>query len=468
MVNILPFGREKEPSHSTNEKGDKQVSFSETGEPRDDSDIPKRRNSFLCFKDKPKPNIKNQRSAKPPRHKASLISMQAKPAHPSRFKITTEILAQDTFTPESENHFWREQMEEARQRYYGVTGGRPRYGWESPNKSKPTDLLYKTTSTNNSHSKNNSSRSKSPSKLRNLKGLGRSQSLGVNPSRAVENSPTPSTREVWNTLYSKNQEIHSLRLSHQEILEELHAHQIGLRSHKHALDEARWESEECYQTLSLLNQLAGEGKHFDEKVWVERIQLRNRIRQLEKETEELRVKEEQCRQMLDSVDAIWFKEWKEKEALTQELKGARAENKRLNVQLEDVCKKGGRSGSGSQLERRDSSMDGDFYDAQERAGQPRSANGSRKSSPGSGEAEGPRIPPRVSSLHWKNLARSASARREQFEREERSKSMDSMPLPKPSTPLEAPQAQSEEERLSPQPGQVWWTQLYGWPTTSEC
>ncbi|TLD20215.1 hypothetical protein E2P81_ATG09285 [Venturia nashicola] len=448
MVNILPFfAREKEF-----DKREKKVSFLKDSQPTNDSDRPKRRKSLLSPKDKLKSNNKNPRSAKPfrpPKHKASLITMQVKPrsnqiksaavaaeSQKSRFETATEILAQeilaqDALVEQSETEFWREQMIEARQRFYGVKGGRPRYGWESPNKPKPPNKASNTTSNNKSKSKTSPYRLKTQSKLANLRGLVRSQNLGANPARLAENSPTQSTREVWNTLYSKNQEIHSLRLSHQEMLEELRAHQVGLRHHKRALDEAKWESEECYQTLSLLNQLAGEGKHFDEKVWVERIQLRNRIRQLEKETQELRVKWEQCRQMLDSVDAIWFKEWEEKEVLRQRLKGAKAENERLNVQLKNVCRQ-----------------------------QPESANGSRKSSPGRGEAEGPRVPPRISSLHWQNLARSASARREQFEREERSKTKF---VSEPSESLELPQAQSEEDRLSPQPGQVWWTQLYGWP-----
>lgn len=466
MVHILPFlGRDKEP-----DKREKKVSFLATDDPTTSREKPKRRNSLLCSNSNS--NTKRPRSPnpfKPPRHKASLVSIQDKAAlsssqnipaaqaQKSRFEIATEILAQDQG---SEIQFWQKQMEEARQRFYGVEGARPRYGWESPNKSKPSDTPSEPTSNANSRAKNNSSRSKRPHKLGNLRGLGRSQSLDVTPPHPAENSPTASTREVWNTLYSKNQEINSLRLSHQEMLEELHAHQVGLRAHKRALDEARWESEECYQTLSLLNKLASEGKHFDEKVWMERTQLRNRIRQLEQETRELKVKWEQCQQMLDRVDAIWFEDWKEKEELMQELQGARAENKRLNVRLDNVCEIGGQGGPGSQLERSDSSRDGGFYDAQERAEQAQKENGSRKSSPGRREAEGPRIPPRISSLHWQNLARSASARQEEFKKEERSRSTS---MPKPSAPLELPQAQFEEDRSSPQPDQVWWTQLYGWP-----
>lgn len=439
MFSILPFrGREKEP-----ENREKKVFFPQSDNPTNDTDKPKRRNSIL--------------SSRPKKPKKSPSSEERPQPQKSRFERATEIIAEDKAAhlqtlqniEEDERKFWRKRNEEARQRYYGVTGGRPRYGWESPNTSKPSSTIPKIDK--------NTSQSKPASKLGNLKGLGRSQSLGVKSLQQGVSSPTPSTREVWNTLYAKNQEIHSLRLSHQEMLEELHAYQVGLHHHKRALDEARWESEECYQTLSLLNRLAGEGKRFDEKVWVERIQLRNRIKQLEEETKELRKKWEQCRQMLDSVDAIWYKEWEEKEILTQELKGARAENKRLGVELKNVCRIGGHAGPDSRSERKDSSVDGTFYDAPEGAGQAGSDSGSGKYAPSRVDAEGPRIPPRVSSLHWQNLARSASARREQFEKEERVKLKS---VPKPNKSL---RALFEEDRLSPPPDQVWWSQLYGWP-----
>lgn len=473
MVNIVPFlGRGKDPSNpqQNNTKSSskpKTVSFpqdsiSNTSKPRDQQPT--------C--DKP--------SKTKPTKSFNLSNYQIKPQSPPRssqksnFEIANEILAEEKATQEAEKDFWRKRNEEARQRYYGVKGGRPRYGWESPNAKTPKSAK------DSSQSKISSSRSKPPSQPKTTSTQSTASSkleVPSNPARLKlgdlrlekshservgVKSPTPSTREVWNTLYAKNQEIHSLRLSHQEMLEELHAHQIGLRYHKRALDEARWESEECYQTLSLLNRLAGEGKRFDEKVWLERIQLRNRLRQLEEETKELKVKGEQCRQMLESVDAIWFKEWEEKEILIQELKGAKAENKRLSVELRDVYKRAGRDRLDTRLERRDSSRDGEFYDAPERAGQCGGGSG-KCSPPGRVEAEGPRVPPRISSLHWQNLARSASARREQFEKEERSKSKT---MPKPNKSLEIPQVQFEEERLSLQPGQDWWSQLYGWPCST--
>lgn len=456
MVNILPFlGGDKDPSNP------QQINTGKPNKPKTVS-FPKDSASNASKPRDQQPARDKSQKTKTQQLKSSWGSNQTKPStgtpQKSHFEIATEILAEDKATQQAEKDFWRKRNEEARQRYYGVTGGRPRYGWESPNAKSSTNknVVEKNSAHLTTSSKLKAPSNPSRSKPGNLR-LGRSQS-----ERVGVKSPTPSTREVWNTLYAKNQEIHSLRLSHQEMLEELHAHRIGLRYHKRALDEARWESEECYQTLSLLNRLTGEGKRFDEKVWLERIQLRNRLRQLEEETKELRVKWEQCQQMLETVDAIWFKEWEEKEMLIQELKGARAENKRLSVELRDVYKRAGRDMTDTRLERRDSSRDGEFYDAPERVGQ--CGGGSGKSSPpGRAEAEGPRVPPRISSLHWQNLARSASARREQFEKEERSKSKT---VSTPIKSLEVPQAQFEEERLSPQPDQVWWSQLYGWPCST--
>ncbi|QDS77886.1 hypothetical protein FKW77_000465 [Venturia effusa] len=432
----LPLpGRQKERSKISEPK---TVSFSEGNNSIVDRFKPeaKRRNSIFSSIIKGSKEPASNRSDAPKK---------------SRYEIATEILDEEkaanlfqTLQQEKERLFWRKRNEDARQRYYGVTGGQPRYGWESPH--------AKETKTENS------------SKLEKSKGLGRSKSLGAKTSQQAANSPTPSTREMWNTLYSKNQEIQSLRLSHQEMLEELHAYQIGLQSHKRALDEARWESEECYQALSLLNRLAGEGKHFDKKVWVERIQLRTRLRILEVEKEELTLKWEQSRQMLENVDAMWHKELEEKEWLKRELANAKGENKRLSGELERMYAEAGHNGLESHLQRRDSLRDEDSYDAPEGVGQKGSGSGSRKSSPeGRGKADGTRVPPRASSLHWRNLARSASVRREQFEKEEYSKSMTGQ---EPKRTLDVLQAQCEQERRSPQPGQAWWSQLHGWPCCS--
>jgi hypothetical protein len=145
------------------------------------------------------------------------------------------------------------------------------------------------------------------------------------PHTNTPSRPPPSEcelRKVWNEIYSLNQEIRSLHLEKAGWLE-------AQSEQKQEIDSLKWENEECYHTLSLLNGIMDSGGSFDANMWFERMELRKQVRELEMEKEDTAKRLSQCYDLLDTVDGIWNEAWEEKFQLVSEVAVLRNEIARL-------------------------------------------------------------------------------------------------------------------------------------------
>lgn len=217
------------------------------------------------------------------------------PPKKSGFEVATEILLEEKEAnlqaQKDAEQRRRQRNSNARREYYGVAVS-PRYGWESPHASSSS----------------------------------RDTHFAQPPSRNREEA-----RQLWNELYAKRQENDSLKLERQHLVQQLHDYQIGIYHHKQALAESKKEAEDCYQTLNLLNDVLGQNARFDEKIWIERIQLKHRIRVLEIQKKKMVGNLEHYHQMVQAFDEVFSREFVEKERLVRDIE-------RLSKEKCVVCK----------------------------------------------------------------------------------------------------------------------------------